>query len=217
MHAIAQPHVHRWRTAPAPAVVLNHVRVHAVLQTEHVHTAGQHGHIQIVVMGIIQVVAVHLRVRHVQVVLRGHAAAPVNVPAEQSALHAMRGITCPMANAFSAKPVITARGITVEDNVQVQHILVQVPPVVHHAPIHRHMHHVRWGLVIGLVMIYMIRWVVPVIWPVAVVMHLFLTLTATQHLPHCAITTPQMVITAKETVIVKFINPPGVQKIIIRH
>ena len=92
MHAFAQPHVHRWRIAPAPPAVLNPVPVHAALTTESVRTAAQHKHIPIFVMGIIQVVAVHLRGHHVQVVLRGHASQPVPVLAEQSALHAMRDI-----------------------------------------------------------------------------------------------------------------------------
>ena len=123
-----------------------------------------------------------------------------------------------MAHANSAKPdTIVPQAAPAKPSAQVQHILVQVPPVVHHAPAHQHIHHGRWGLVIGLVMIYMIRWAVLLIWPLAVVMHLFLTLIAMQHLPHCAITTPQMVITAKETVIVKFINQHGVQQITIQH
>jgi len=94
MHAIAQPHVHRSQIASAPPAVLNPVRVRVVFQMEHVRTAVQPAHIPIRVMGIIQVVAVHLRVRHVRDVLRGHAPVPAHVRAEQSASHAMRVIIC---------------------------------------------------------------------------------------------------------------------------
>ena len=87
MHAIAQPHVHRWRTHYQPSLV--HVR--AVLQTEHVRTVVQHKH----VMVTIRLAVVPLRGGRVMDARHG-----AHVRAAQSALHAMRGITCPMANAF---------------------------------------------------------------------------------------------------------------------
>ena len=97
----ATHYVHRLPIAKH-AAVLNPVPVRAVLQMEPVRTAVQHKHIPIHVPAIIQAAVVHLRARHVRDVLRGHAPAPVPALAEQSALHAMRGITCPMAHASSA-------------------------------------------------------------------------------------------------------------------
>ena len=91
---------------------------------EHVRTVVQPAHIPIRVMDIIRVVAVHLRVRHVRDVLRGHARQPAHVRAEQSASHAMRVIICPMAHASNAKLDTIVPGTTVG-------IIAQVHPHMH--------------------------------------------------------------------------------------
>ena len=86
----------------------------------------------------IRLAVVPLRGQRVQDARHG-----VPVPAAQSALHAMRGIICPMAHASSAKPDITAPGTTAEDNVQVQHIrMKQEKRHVNHAQPQQNMHRV---------------------------------------------------------------------------
>ena len=141
-------HVHRLQIAKH-AAGQNRVPVRAAFQMVHVHTAVQPVHISIHVAAIIQVVAVSLRVRHVRDVIHGHAPVPVNVPVAQSALHAMRGLICPMAHVPNAKQDITAPGTTVEDNVQVQHIrMKQEKRHVNHAQPQQNM--LRWYHTIGI-------------------------------------------------------------------
>ena len=83
MHAIAQPHAHRWRTAPAPPAAPRIVLMIApvLLPTPHPRRILEHARTPTHVMGITQLVAAHLRGQHVQVVLRGHAPAPAPVAA----------------------------------------------------------------------------------------------------------------------------------------